>query len=110
MHNTHMYGDSKHKRYILQVRRFGRLLKPGGVVIGYAGGARVGQEWAKTPDNTSQRYLYDIEGLTTLFKEAGFTGMVDVVVNDSYVPTADPSGNNTPVDDKWILLQFTASK
>jgi len=77
------------------LRRISRVLKTGGILIGYCAGV-VGQsqEWWNTPDDKDKRWLYCAQDLKDEFSSVGMT---DIVVVE------------TPWEDR-VFLGFYAKK
>ncbi len=91
--------------------RICKALKPGGVLLGVTGGARVASEWFRTPDNTQQRFLHDATTLREAFERAGFTGTAAIQEVDlaDYVPSG-PLSSLRLREDNRTTYQFTVYK
>ena len=85
------------------LRRLCGMMKEGGVLFGYAVGAVGAQEWAHTPNSsTERRWLYDVSTLQETMAECGFR-KVEVKAREM--------GGSHEIDDvEKVYLAFVARK
>lgn len=85
------------------LKRLLHVLKPNGLIFGWCVGAKTAKFWARTPDDKDQRWLHDINSLTSMFRTAGYSGEVIVTTME------ESSSNDLEFEDK-VILQFSARK
>lgn len=84
------------------------MLKPNGVVFGYAVGASVARPWGLTPTNSGQRFLHDKSTLEATLQRGGFQ---DISVTSQSVPPTDSKVSAADDDGiEKVYLVFTAKK
>lgn len=86
------------------LKRVHYILKPGGVVFGYAVGAPVACQWGRTPTESGQRWLHDVATLEATFRDCGYR---DISVKQKAHQAL------TVIEDDGIeklILVFTAKK